>query len=223
MIWVFLFNIMATYRKLHTTFWTDPFVENLTQQQKLFYLYLITNTKTKQSGIYEITKKYMEFETGFSIGEVSELIAYFVNDGKILYSEKTNEIAIVNWVKHNLSISHSVLKCIETDLYEVKDKDLVRALYKDDYIQLLKSVPEATKTTNGKMIGGPYTPLIEYLESIHSVGTECTHSVYTTKQQEQEQEEAQTQQQAYAQAYAQVKTEPQTLEEALAEIGYTGK
>ena len=74
----------------------------------------------------------------------------FVNKGKILYSEKTNEIAIVNWVKHNLSISHSVLKCIETDLYEVKDKDLVRALYKDDYIQLLKSVPEATKTPNGR-------------------------------------------------------------------------
>ena len=176
---------MATYRKLHTTFWTDPFVEDLTQEQKLFYLYLITNTKTKQSGIYEITKKYMSYETGFSIKEISELLTYFIRDGKILYSEKTNEIAITNWIKYNLSLSHSVLKCIETDLYEVKDKDLIRALYKDDYIQLLKSVPDA-EIRNGKSVGGPYTPLIEYLESIHSLDTECRQTIYTTKQQEQE-------------------------------------
>jgi hypothetical protein len=206
---------MATYRKLHTTFWTDPFVEDLTQEQKLFYLYLITNTKTKQSGIYEITKKYMGFETGFTIEQISDLITHFVNDGKILYSEKYNEIAIVNWVKHNLSLSHSVLKCIETDLYEVKDKDLIRALYTDEYIQLLKSVAPA-EPKNGKMVGGPFTPLIEYLESIHSVDTECTHSVYTTKQQEQEQ--AQEQAHAYAQAFAQEQAETKSLEQEFAEL-----
>ena len=200
---------MATYRKLHTTFWTDPFVEDLTQEQKLFYLYLITNTKTKQSGIYEITKRYMEFETGFSIEKITQLITDFVNKGKILYSERTNEIAIVNWVKHNLSLSHSVLKCIETDLYEIKDKDLIKALYTDEYIQLLKSVP-AAEIKNGKSVGGPYTPLIEYLESIHSVDTECIHSVYTTKQQEQEQEQEEEQPQANAQAFAQVQTEEET-------------
>lgn len=209
---------MATYRKLHTTFWTDPFVENLTQEQKLFYLYLITNTKTKQSGIYEITKKYMAFETGFSIKEITELITYFVNDGKILYSETTNEIAIVNWVKHNLSLSHSVLKCIETDLYEVKDKVLIKTLYTNDYIDLLKSVPPA-ELKNGKYVGGVYRPLVEYLESIHSVDTECKQSVYTGKQQEQAQEQTQE----YSQEYSQEKTQAQTIEEAFAEFGYISK
>jgi hypothetical protein len=209
---------MATYRKLHTTFWTDPFVENLTQEQKLFYLYLITNTKTKQSGIYEITKKYMAFETGFSIKEITELITYFVNDGKILYSETTNEIAIVNWVKHNLSLSHSVLKCIETDLYEVKDKGLIKTLYTNDYIDLLKSVPPA-ELKNGKQIGGAYTPLIEYLESLHNVDTECSHSVYTKKQQEQAQEQKETQE--HSQECSQ--EEIQTLEKAFAEFGYVSK
>lgn len=196
---------MATYRKLHTTFWTDPFVENLTQEQKLFYLYLITNTKTKQSGIYEITKKYMAYETGFSIKEITELITYFVNDGKILYSETTNEIAIVNWVKHNLSLSHSVLKCIETDLYEVKDKELIKTLYDKKYIDTLLGLPKDKQ----------YTPLIEYLKSIHSVDTECQHSVYTGMQQEQEQEQTQE--------HSQECSQEKTLEEALAEIGYDSK
>lgn len=202
---------MATYRKLHTTFWTDPFVENLTQEQKLFYLYLITNTKTKQSGIYEITKKYMAFETGFSIKEITELITHFVNDGKILYSEITNEIAIVNWVKHNFSFSHSVLKCIETDLYEVKDKQLIKTMYDKKYIDTLLGV------TKDKQ----YTPLIEYLMSIHSVDTECIHSLYTGKQQEQEQEQEETQE--HSQECSQVKTQTQKLEEAFAEFGYISK
>jgi hypothetical protein len=211
-------EIMATYRKLHTTFWTDPFVENLTQEQKLFYLYLITNTKTKQSGIYEITKKYMAFETGFSIKEITELITYFVNDGKILYSETTNEIAIVNWVKHNLSLSHSVLKCIETDLYEVKDKGLIKTLYTNDYIDLLKSVPPA-ELKNGKQIGGVYTPLIEYLESLNNVDIHSIHTVYTKKQQEQAQEQKETQE--HSQECSQ--EEIQTLEKAFAEFGYVSK
>ena len=39
---------------------------------------------------------------------------------------------------------------------------------------------------NGKMIGGPFTPLIEYLDSIHTMDTECVDSVYIPKQQEQQ-------------------------------------
>jgi hypothetical protein len=197
---------MATYRKLHTTFWTDPFVENLTQEQKLFYLYLITNTKTKQSGIYEITKKYMAYETGFSIKEITELITYFVKDGKILYSETTNEIAITNWIKYNFSFSHSVLKCIETDLYEVKDKDLIKSLYTQKYIDTLLGVPKDKQ----------YTPLIEYLNSIHSVDTQCGHYIYTAKQQEQEQEQEQAQ--ANAQAFAQ-EEEKTEFDKVFAEFG----
>lgn len=174
---------MATFRKLHTTFWTDPFVENLTQNQKLFYLYLISNTKTKQSGIYEISKKYIAYETGFPITEVNELITFFVNENKIFYSEATNEIAIMNWIKYNHSFSKSVLKCIETDLYEVKDKELIKTLYNLEYINTLLSVDEQNR----------YTPLIEYLQSIHNVNTECLQPMDTGKQQEQEQEEEQAQ------------------------------
>ena len=191
---------MATYRKLHTTFWTDPYVENLTQEQKLFYLYLISNTKTKQSGIYEITKKYMAYETGFSISEITELINHFVNDRKILYSESTNEIAIFNWIKYNLSSSHSVLKCILTDLDNIKDKSLIKNLYDMEYIDSIKSVDT------------PYTPLIEYLESIHRVDTVCIDSVYTEKQQEQEQEETQVQANSQEFAQEQLKTQAKLQE-----------
>jgi len=204
-------HIMATYRKLHTSFWTDPFVEELSQEQKLFYLYLISNTKTTQSGIYEITKKYIAYETGFSIKEVTELLNYFVENKKVLYSELTNEIAITNWVKFNLSTSHTVLKCVLEDLKNVKDNSLVKLLYDKDYIDILLSVPDYINK-KGENVSGIYTPLIEYLLGIHTPLIEYIEDIDTALQQAQTQAQtkAEADVQAYAQAYAKVQSQAQT-------------
>jgi hypothetical protein len=167
---------MATFRKLHTTYWTDPFVEELTPQQKLFYLYLLGNTKTKQSGIYEISKKYISYEIGFSIKEVTELLSFFEENKKIIYSESTNEIAILNWNKYNYNSSYQTITCIHTDLLEIKNIDLVKKIYTEEYIENLISDIE-TKEEKHKPKYGPY---MEYLCSIY--GPSMGH-----KQQEQEQ------------------------------------
>ncbi len=53
---------MAKYRMVHTEFWDDPkVVEELTPEDKFFFLYLLTNANTTQIGIYQITKKQMAF------------------------------------------------------------------------------------------------------------------------------------------------------------------
>ena len=199
---------MATYRKLHTTFWTDPFVEKLTQDQKLFYVYLITNTKTKQSGIYEISKNYMRYETGFSIEQITELINHFVKLDKIVYSESTDEIGIKNFVKHNFSYSHSVLQCILADLIEVKNKDLINQLYTKDYVDELNKASDIKKK-DGTIISGIYTPLIEYLQSIHTMYT-------LPKQQEQEKE--QTQQQTKEEIKKEVQVTRKQVDKLLEEL-----
>lgn len=54
---------MAVYRQVHVSFWQDPWVLELTPEEKYFYLYLMTNSKTKQCGCYEISKKVMCIET----------------------------------------------------------------------------------------------------------------------------------------------------------------
>ena len=85
---------MAIFRKIHISFWSDPFIQDLDNEQRLFYLYLLTNEKTKQCGIYEISKRQISFNLGIDSEKVTELIGYFVNAGKIRYSLETNEIAI---------------------------------------------------------------------------------------------------------------------------------
>jgi len=116
---------MAVFRKIHTSFWSDPFTSELDSEKKLFYLYLLTNEKTKQCGIYEISKKQICFDTGYNINTVSKLLEYFIKNGKIMYSESTNEIAIKNWVKYNYSTSPKVVTCIQSELKLVKNRVLI--------------------------------------------------------------------------------------------------
>jgi len=116
---------MAIFRKIQTSFWSDTFIQDLDNEQRLFYLYLLTNEKTKQCGIYEISKKQITFNLGISSEKVTELIEYFINAGKIRYSLETNEIAIKNWMKYNGSTSPKVVSCINSELKQVKDRVLI--------------------------------------------------------------------------------------------------
>ena len=111
---------MAVYRQVQITFWQDEFVLNLTPEEKFFYLYLMTNSKTTQCGIYELPKRVVEFETGYNAETVDKLLQRFIEYGKILYNDETKEIMILNWIKYNGSSSPKVIKCIEKELKSVK-------------------------------------------------------------------------------------------------------
>lgn len=80
---------MAKYRQVHTTFWDDAFVLDLTPEEKYFYLYLMTNNKTTQCGIYELPKRVIEMHTGYNRETVDKLLQRFVDYEKIIYNDKT--------------------------------------------------------------------------------------------------------------------------------------
>jgi len=123
---------MAIFRKVHVTFWRDEFVESLTPEQKFFYLYLLTNDRTTQCGIYEITIKQMCYDTGYNDDTIKKLIEYFVGTGKVRYSSETKEIALKNWVKYNDSNSPKVKACIDNELKKVKNRVLIQYIYSMD-------------------------------------------------------------------------------------------
>jgi hypothetical protein len=127
-----LFYFMAIFRKVHVTFWRDEFVESLTPEQKFFYLYLLTNDRTTQCGIYEITIKQMCYDTGYNDDTIKKLIEYFIGTGKVRYSSETKEIALKNWVKYNDSNSPKVKACIDNELKKVKNRVLIQYIYSMD-------------------------------------------------------------------------------------------
>jgi len=121
-------------RVVDTSFWTDmQVIDNYSIEDKYFSLYLMTNDKSTQVGIYPLPKKVMSFETGFTTDVVQVLLERFSEDyGKIIYSEETQEVTVLQ------SLQHSILKggkpvsdLLERELANVKDSDLILATYEE--------------------------------------------------------------------------------------------
>jgi len=117
---------VAVYRQVQITFWQDDFVLSLTPEEKFFYLYLMTNSKTTQCGIYELPKRVIQFETGYNTDTVNKLLQRFIEYEKILYCEENKEIMLLNWIKYNWSTSPKVVRCIVKELKAVKTADFVK-------------------------------------------------------------------------------------------------
>lgn len=111
---------MAIYRQLHTTFWKDKRVGEWSQDQKLFFLYLLTNDYTTQCGVYEFNKRYAKFELDMSSEQIDTLLDFLVSEGRIVYNEKTEELMVVNWLKYNNARSPKVSAVIDKELKEIK-------------------------------------------------------------------------------------------------------
>lgn len=100
----------------------------MTPEDKLFYIYLLTNPNTNHIGIYQITRKQMAFELNYSIDTVHLLMKRFIEHYKLIrYNPETRELAIKNWGKHNLyKDSKAVLDCISSELKDVEDASLIQ-------------------------------------------------------------------------------------------------
>ena len=116
---------MAVYRHIHIEYWQDGFVLDLTPEEKYFYIYLMTNSKTSQCGIYELPKRIIETETGYNRETVDKLLNRFVEYKKIKYCKETGEIFLINWLKHNKISSPKVKKCVYTELKKIKSIDMI--------------------------------------------------------------------------------------------------
>ncbi|MED1565767.1 hypothetical protein [Bacillus paramycoides] len=120
---------MAKYRHVQTSFWSDARVsEEMTPEDKYFYLYLMTNEHTNQIGVYQITRKQMAFELGYSIESVKALLERFINHHElVVYNEETRELCILNWGKYNLNKGGKPIEdCIKKELKSIKDLSLVK-------------------------------------------------------------------------------------------------
>jgi DnaD/phage-associated family protein len=119
---------MAKYRMVRTDFWKNPIaLEEMTPEDKYFYLYLLTNSNTTQIGIYRMTKKQMAFDLGYSIETVQSLMERFTRHHKLIrYNPITRELAIKNWGKDNLQKGGKpVMDCMKTELKDVEDTSLI--------------------------------------------------------------------------------------------------
>lgn len=122
---------MGIKRIVDTSFWTDGKVDEFSPEDKYFMLYLLTNPFSKQLGIYEISIKQAAFQMGYSIDAFNVLLERFENKyNMILFSRDTNEIAILNFLRHSvMKGGKPVEDCIKKEMALVKDKKLIEAVF----------------------------------------------------------------------------------------------
>ncbi|PGA41655.1 replication protein, partial [Bacillus toyonensis] len=120
---------MAVYRPVQVSYWQDAFVLDLTPEEKYFYLYLMTNSKTSQSGIYELPLRVIEMDTGYNRETVEKLLERFADYGKIHYNKKTKEILLINWLKFNAITNMNIEKCVLKEIQNIKCEDFLIDFY----------------------------------------------------------------------------------------------
>jgi len=93
---------MNVSRNIQSSFWSDEKVAEFNTEDKLFFLYLLTNANTKQVGVYKVSPRQMSFDSGLSPEVVETLMRRFENEyGLIQYDSSSREICILNWGKFN--------------------------------------------------------------------------------------------------------------------------
>lgn len=120
---------MAKYRQIYIEFWQDGFVLDLTPEEKYFYLYLMTNSKATQCGIYELPKRIIETETGYNRESVEKFLKRFEEYGKIKYNDQNREIMVVNWIKYNWINSVKVLSLVDKELKSIKTEEFIKTFH----------------------------------------------------------------------------------------------
>lgn len=112
---------MAKQRSVVTKFWDDTYIIDLNPTEKLLFLYFLTNALTNISGIYEITMRRVEFDTGIVSSLLESIFKKFQKDEKVIYLE--GWICIVNFIK-NQTLNPSIVKGIKREL-KLVPKDIL--------------------------------------------------------------------------------------------------
>ena len=125
---------MAKFRQIQTNFWSNTYIqEEMTAEDKYFYLYLMTNEFTTQIGIYSITKKQMAFDLGYSLESVQALLQRFETYHKLIkYDIETREIILLKWAENNLNIGGKpVQDLIKKEISQVKNKEFLSLMFEN--------------------------------------------------------------------------------------------
>ena len=108
---------MAKQRQISDRFWYDTFVsEELTEpDEKLLFVYLLTNQYISITGIYEIAIRTINFDTAIPTPRIKEILSKLSQAGKVHYDQ--GYVILENYHKYTSYNNPSVRKYVTEQLY----------------------------------------------------------------------------------------------------------
>lgn len=86
-------------RVVHTKFWEDEKVVVLSKEAKLLFIYLLTNSRINLIGIFELTDRIIQFDTGLTEQEILIAKDELQDSLRVIFHE--GWIYVVNAIKHS--------------------------------------------------------------------------------------------------------------------------
>lgn len=126
-------------------FWEDDLVmDKMTNEERYFFFYLMTNPKHRLCGIYRLPLREIKFVA--NIDNAEELLKKFEEEFKIIaYSYDTQEIAVFNALKYSIvSGGNPLTKQLIKELERVEDGELILTVYN----QMFNFWEESTRQTD---------------------------------------------------------------------------
>lgn len=137
---------MDVKRYLNTRIWADTWFENLAVDEKLVWIYLLTNQQTNLIGIYEIGLRRISNETGVEINRLQTVMERFANDYKAFHNGYF--VVIPNALSHqtlaNPNMEKSAMNIFDSLPDEIKK--LLQSLGIADFKALMKGLPNRLQT-----------------------------------------------------------------------------
>jgi len=112
------------YRSIETKIWADPKFKNLVPEDKLLFLYFITNQHTHLSGLYYIPEPLVLFETGISKIGYRKGIDTLSMGGLCRFDTTNSVIWVINMLKYQ-GRGAKIDKSVETQIMNLHDSPLI--------------------------------------------------------------------------------------------------
>ena len=130
---------MAKFQQIQVKMYDDLEFTSWSANVRFVWMVLLTNPNASLCGVQENNAQSLARYTGLTPEQVSEAIAFLVQQRKIVCSQKTNEIVICKWIKHNVTSSPKQRSAVQKQLESVKDKSLLHYLEgASEYLPSLK-------------------------------------------------------------------------------------
>lgn len=97
-----------SYQKIEGTFWTDPKIQQLSPQEKLLFVYLITNSHVHYSGIYYLPKSVIAEETGLPNHTISNGLESLMDGMLIRCDDPKKIIWVINMARYQVTQGNKV-------------------------------------------------------------------------------------------------------------------
>ena len=141
---------MDIKRSINTKVWNDPWFEELSSEDKLIWLYLLSNQYSNLLGIYEISIRRISYDTNTTPETIRKAFEGFGMVRKAFHIN--GYVVIINWLK-NQTMNTNMKKCVESLLKDLPS-DLIKEIEALNFSLILPNHLKASESN--KMYGNGF-------------------------------------------------------------------